>query len=62
MANVVKVLIGLSALSFVAAVIASLAGIYIIGVAPEGLSRTCSNLALIAIAISVGIERKATES
>ena len=62
MLNVAKVLIGLSALAFVAAVISSLSGVSIIGVTPEGFSRACSNLALIAIALLVAFERKTTGS
>lgn len=47
------VLIGFSALGFVLAVIGVLVGGPILGVSPEGFSRGCSNLALIAIALAV---------
>ncbi len=45
-------LIGFSALGFVLAVAAPYVG-GITGVAPEGFSRACTNLALIAIALGV---------
>lgn len=45
-------LIGLSALSFVLAVIAALTGA-VLTIQPESFSRACSNLALIAIAITL---------
>ena len=53
MGNLVKLLIGLAALAFLIAVASGLAGTTIAGVAPEGFSRACTNLALIAIALSV---------
>lgn len=55
MSNAMKGLIGLSGLAFLLAVIATLftgTGT-IMGVAAEGFSRACSNLALIAIALAV---------
>lgn len=54
MRNIAMVLIGLSALGFVLAVISILfTGGSIAGVAAEGFSRVCTNLALIAIALAL---------
>jgi hypothetical protein len=55
MENVIKGLIGLAVLAFLLAVIGSVffAGSFL-GTQSEGYSRACSNLALIAIALSVG--------
>ena len=53
MRNVSMVLIGLSALGFLLAVVSALLGSPIMRVPPEGFSRSCSNLALIAIALAV---------
>ena len=50
MENITKGLIGLAALAFLLAVIFSLIGQSLI-VHPEGLSRACNNLALVAIAL-----------
>jgi len=44
------VLISLSAVGFVFAVVSSFTGA-ILGISPEGFSRGCTNLALIAIAL-----------
>jgi hypothetical protein len=52
MRNLINVLICLSALGFVLAVISAFAG-RIAGITPEGFSQGCTNLALIAIALSV---------
>ena len=51
MIRVAYILISLSCLAFVIAVIGSLFGIDFFNVDPEGFSRACSNLALIAIAL-----------
>ncbi len=51
--NVFIGLIGLSGLAFVLAAASVLLRTPIAGVAPEGFSRACSNLALIAIALAV---------
>ncbi len=48
---IVKALIVLAGLGFVLAVIGVIKG-PILGVTPEGFSRACTNLALIAIALS----------
>lgn len=62
MQSFTRVLIGLSVLSFVFAIIASLLGFSILGISPEGFSRACSNLALIAIALELGWKIKGTSS
>ena len=51
--NVLIALVGLSGLSFVLAAGSVLLRTPIGGVAPEGFSRACTNLALIAIALAV---------
>jgi hypothetical protein len=50
MRTLAKVLVGLAGLAFVLAVAASFTG-RIMHVHPEGFSRACSNLALLAIAL-----------
>jgi hypothetical protein len=57
MANIMKGLIALSGLAFVLAVVSSLFHFNIMMVGPEGFSRACSNLALIAIALAVCFEK-----
>ena len=54
METLIKGLIGLSALSFLLAVVASLFTGDIIGLPPESFSRACSNLALVSIALGLG--------
>ena len=54
------ILIVLSGLGFVLAVIGSLMGWAIMGVASEGFSRGCTNLALLAIALTVVSKKKST--
>ena len=56
MENIIKVLTGLSALAFVLAVFCSVTQYFIFNVPPEAFSRACSNLALIAIALAVGVK------
>ncbi len=51
MENVAKGLVALAALSFIVAVLAGLMGGALIGVPAESISRACSNLALVAIAV-----------
>ena len=59
MRNVILTLIVLSALCFVLAVVLVLfSGGNLMGVAVEGYSRACSNLALIAIALLLFSEKK----
>ena len=50
MRTLAKVLVGLAALAFVLAVVTAFAG-PLMHVHPEGFSRACSNLALLAIAL-----------
>ena len=52
MKNAAKALIGLAALGFDLAVVTAFIG-DIAGISPEGFSRACTNLALLAIAVSV---------
>ncbi len=53
MSNAMKGLIGLSGLAFLLAVIATFLTGSIVGITAEAFSRACSNLALIAIALTV---------
>ena len=53
MSNILKALIALSCVAFVIAAIGSIFGLNLIGTSPEGYSRACNNLALIAIALVV---------
>jgi hypothetical protein len=50
-----KVLVGLAALAFVLAIVTTFTG-RLMHVHPEGFSRACSNLALIAIALVLTFE------
>ena len=52
----VKVLIAGAGAGFVLAIVGSFTGV-IAGISPEGFSRACTNLALIAIALSVASGR-----
>ena len=56
MSIIVKGLILLSMLAFVLAVIGAIFGVSIMGGWPEGFSRACNNLALIAIALTIGFK------
>ena len=58
MRNLTRVLISLSVLGFVFAVVASFMGVAILGIGPEGFSRGCTNLALIAIALLLALEKE----
>ena len=59
MQNIINVLIGLSIIAFLLAVITVLVSNPIImGIQAEAFSRACSNLALIAIALSVCCKAK----
>ena len=53
MSNAMKGLIGPSGLAFLLAVIATFLAGSIMGITAEAFSRACSNLALIAIALTV---------
>jgi hypothetical protein len=55
MRTLAKVLVGLAALAFVLAVVTAFTG-RLMHVHPEGFSRACSNLALLAIALLVAFE------
>jgi hypothetical protein len=59
MRTVAKVCVALAALAFVLAVVTSFTG-RLMGVHPEGFSRACSNLALLALALVVCFEPRAT--
>ena len=62
MRNLHILLIALSVLGFVLAVVGTLLGRSIAGVAPEGFSRACSNLALITIALALVGEKKSARN
>jgi hypothetical protein len=53
MLNIAKALCALSCVAFVIAIISVLFNVSFIGTSPEGYSRVCNNLALIAIALAV---------
>jgi hypothetical protein len=53
MSSIPKLLVALAALAFLLAAISVLAHSRILGVTAEGFSRTCTNLTLIAIALSL---------
>ena len=53
MSNVPKALISLAALAFVMAAVGALMGQTIMGMGPEGFSRACTNLALLAMGVSL---------
>ena len=57
MDKLIKGLIGIAALAFVIAVLGAVLRFDLLGVGPEGYSRACSNLVLIAIALSLGFNR-----
>ncbi len=56
----IKGLIGLSGLAFLLAVASSLVFGPILTTPPESFSRACTNLALIAIALSVSVKHRST--
>ena len=51
MDNIAKVLVGLAALGFLAAVSTAFMGGWIANIPAESFSRTCTNLSLLAIAL-----------
>lgn len=55
MRNLAKVFVGLAALAFVLAIVTAFTG-RLMHVHPEGFSRACSNLALLAIALVLTFE------
>ena len=56
MSYLLKTLITLSIISFFIAAFGSVFKIDVLGVAPEGYSRACNNIILIAIALKVCLE------
>ena len=46
-----KLLLALAGLAFALAVVTALLGMPLVGIVPEGFSRACTNLALIAIGL-----------
>ncbi len=62
MANFIKVLIALSGLAFILAVIYCFTGPILGFGGAEGFSRACTNLALIAIALTLTFKEKSSES
>jgi hypothetical protein len=62
MCNIIKGLIVLAALAFVVAVFEALLHFNLLGIEPEGFSRACNNLALIAIALAVCCKKEPTGS
>ncbi len=58
MRNLTRVLILLSAVGFVLAVVASFTRVGLPGITPEGFSRGCTNLALIAIALLLAFDKE----
>jgi hypothetical protein len=61
MQNLIWVLILVSMLGFVLAVVGALLQMPIMGISPEGFSRTCNNLVLIAIALWLVSQKKANK-
>ncbi len=55
-----KLLIALAALAFLLAVVTALLGMPIVGIVPEGFSRACTNLALIAIGLQLCFREQGT--
>ena len=58
MKNLIWILIAFAALGFALSVIASLLNINILGIQPEGFSRACNNLAILAIALHLVTKQK----
>lgn len=55
-----KLLLALAGLAFLLAVVAVLLGMPIVGIVPEGFSRACTNLALIAIGLRLCFREQGT--
>ena len=53
MSHVPKALVALAGLAFVLAAVGSFMGQTIMGMGPEGFSRACTNLALLAMGVSL---------
>ena len=62
MSNIIKALIILACLAFVMAIIEVLFSFHILGIQAEGFSRACTNLLLIAIALSVCLKKEPKEN
>jgi hypothetical protein len=58
MRHLTLVLVVLAAVAFVLAVVGALMGQDFLNVAPEGFSRACTNLALLAVAVVLVAHRK----
>ncbi len=58
MRKLTRVLISLSVVGFVLAVVGSIMRVGILGIGPEGFSRGCTNLALIAIALLLALDKE----
>jgi hypothetical protein len=56
MSNVIKTLIALSIIAFIIAVFGSIFNFDLLGVDPEGYSRACNNIILIAIALAISFK------
>ncbi len=61
MANLAKALVALAVLAFLLAVVGNLFTGRVAGVTPEGWSRACSNLSLIAIALVLVFQERPRE-
>jgi len=53
MENIIKILISLAALGFILAATGTFFNLDLLGIPPEGYSRACNNLGVIAIALSL---------
>ncbi len=58
MRKLTRALISLSVVGFVLAVVGSFMRAAILGIGPEGFSRGCTNLALIAIALLLALDKE----
>ncbi len=58
MRKLTRALISLSVVGFVLAVVGSFMRVGILGIGPEGFSRGCTNLALIAIALLLALDKE----
>ena len=56
MSNIIKTLIALSIIAFIIAVFGSIFNFDLLGVDPEGYSRACTNIVLIAIALAISFK------
>jgi len=53
MRNLVWILVALAAIAFIFAVVGSMTKFFLFNVSPEGFSRACNNVALLAIALAL---------